>query len=88
MDSLDKHGEFCSEKALTFPLLSDADGSVSASYGSDLNIPLFGKFSDRQTFLVDSKGVVQGRWLESDGSMADVRSSAHTTQILAKIASL
>ena len=49
MDSLESHGQFCTDKALTFPLLSDkADGSVSASYGADLKIPILGRFSDRQ----------------------------------------
>merc|ERR1711924_483693 len=48
---------------LTFPLLSDASGDVSKAYGADLSIPLLGKFSDRQTFLVDKDQVVRGRWL-------------------------
>lgn len=33
MDSLEKHAEFCTAKSLTFPLLSDSKGSVSAAYG-------------------------------------------------------
>ena len=34
MDDLSKHTEFCSDKKLTFPLLSDKSGDVSASYGA------------------------------------------------------
>ena len=34
MDDLSKHTEFCSDKKLTFPLLSDKTGDVSASYGA------------------------------------------------------
>ena len=88
MDSVESHEDFCLKKGLTFPLLSDATGAVSKSYGADLTLPIFGKFSDRQTFLLDSSGVVRGHWLERDGSMASVKTSAHTDQILAKIAEL
>ncbi len=86
MDSLEKHSEFCTDKQLTFPLLSDATGTVSASYGADLSIPLLGKFSDRQTFLIDPKGVVRAKWLEKDGSMASVKTPAHTAQVLEALA--
>ena len=86
MDALDKHAEFCTSKGLTFPLLSDASGAVSASYGADLTIPIFGKFSDRQTFLVDPAGVIRAKWLERDGSMASVKTTEHTAQVLAALA--
>lgn len=85
MDPMDKHEEFCSAKDLKFKLLSDNDGKVSESYGADLKIPILGKFSDRQTFLIDSSGVVKGHWLERDGSMANVKTPAHTSQILEAI---
>jgi len=88
MDPMEKHEEFCTAKGLGFKLLSDGDGSVSAAYGADLKIPIFGKFSDRQTFLIDDQGVVVGHWLERDGSMANVKTPAHTTQILEAIAKL
>ena len=85
MDPMEKHEEFCTAKGLGFKLLSDGDGSVSAAYGADLKIPILGKFSDRQTFLIDDKGVVVGHWLERDGSMANVKTPAHTSQILEAI---
>lgn len=85
MDPIDKHEEFCDKGGLTFPVLSDADGSVSAQYGAELSIPLLGKFSDRQTFLIDSAGTVKGHWLERDGSMANVKTTEHADQVLAKI---
>ena len=47
-----------------------------------------GEISDRQTFLIDDKGVVVGHWLERDGSMANVKTPAHTTQILDAIGKL
>ena len=88
MDPMEKHEEFCTAKGLGFKLLSDGDGAVSAKYGADLKIPILGKFSDRQTFLIDDKGTVVGHWLERDGSMANVKTPAHTTQILDAIGKL
>ena len=82
MDSVESHEGFCDEKGITFPLLSDEDGSVSREYGAALSIPVFGKFSDRQTFLIDSTGKVRGHWLERDGSMASVKTPEHVNQIL------
>merc|ERR1711924_460770 len=77
---------------LTFPLLSDASGDVSKAYGADLSIPLLGKFSDRQTFLVDKDQVVRGHWLERDGSMASVKAplgpGSHAQQILDRLDAL
>jgi peroxiredoxin Q/BCP len=64
MDDLTKHAEFCTDKSLTFPLLSDTTGAVSARFGADLSIPILGKFSDRQTFLIDSNGTIVGKWKE------------------------
>ena len=85
MDLLSKHTEFCSQKSLTFPLLSDQDGSVSKLYGADLNLGPFGKFSDRQTFLISPQGQVIAKWKEADGSMASVKTPEHTAQILAAL---
>ena len=88
MDDLSKHTSFCSDKKLTFPLLSDRTGEMSASYGADLNIPIFGKFSDRQTFLISPQGVILAKWKESDGSMKSVKTPEHTTQVLEELAKL
>jgi len=86
MDSLEKHAEFCDSKGLkSFTLLSDNDGAVSEAYGADLKIPIFGRFSDRQTFLIKSNGVILNHWLERDSSMASVKTTAHVDQILAAI---
>ena len=89
MDDLSKHTEFCSDKKLTFPLLSDKTGDVSASYGADLKIPILGRFSDRQTFLIEpSSGKIVGKWKEADGSMASVKTMEHANQVLDKIKEL
>lgn len=87
MDTLEKQDEFCTGKGLkSFTILSDNDGSVSSAYGADLKIPLLGRFSDRQTFLIKKDGTIVGHWLERDQSMASVKTTAHVDQILAAIA--
>ena len=88
MDSIESHEGFCDKKGLTFSLLSDADGSVSKAYGAELTLPVFGKFSDRQTFLVGKDGAVKAHWKEmgaktDDEKMASVKSTAHVDQVLA-----
>jgi thioredoxin-dependent peroxiredoxin len=88
MDSLSKHTEFCSDKKLSFTLLSDTDGSVSEAYGADLRIPILGRFSDRQTFLVDPKGVIRAKWEERTGSMASVKTPEHAQQVIDSLKSL
>jgi len=88
MDSIESHEGFCDKKGLTFSLLSDGDGSVSKAYGAELNLPVFGKFSDRQTFLVGKDGKVKAHWKEmgaktDEEKMASVKSTAHVEQVLA-----
>jgi len=88
MDSIESHEGFCDKKGLTFSLLSDGDGSISKAYGAELNLPVFGKFSDRQTFLVGKDGKVKAHWREmgaktDEEKMASVKSTAHVEQVLA-----
>jgi peroxiredoxin Q/BCP len=90
MDSIESHEGFCDKKGLTFSLLSDGDGAVSKAYGAELTLPIFGKFSDRQTFLVGKDGLVKAKWKEmgakvDEEKMASVKSTAHVEQVLAKM---
>ena len=90
MDSIESHEGFCDKKGLTFSLLSDGDGAVSKAYGAELTLPIFGKFSDRQTFLVGKDGLVKAKWKEmgakvEEEKMASVKSTAHVEQVLAKM---
>jgi thioredoxin-dependent peroxiredoxin len=88
MDSIESHEGFCDKKGLTFTLLSDRDGSVSKSYGAELNLPVFGKFSDRQTFVISAKdSKIIAHWKESGAKnegekMLSVKSTAHVDQVL------
>jgi peroxiredoxin Q/BCP len=51
-DTVEAQEKFARKNGLSFPLLSDADGSVIRLYGVDL---AFG-IAKRKSFLVDSKG--------------------------------
>ena len=69
---------------------ADGDGAVSKAYGAELTLPIFGKFSDRQTFLVGKDGLVKAKWKEmgakvDEEKMASVKSTAHVEQVLAKM---
>ena len=57
VDNVDSHREFCAKEGLTFRLLSDVDGAVSARYGS-LNERRGTKISARNTFLIDPSGKI------------------------------
>lgn len=69
-DSVDDHESFCESEGLSFPLLSDPDGTVSKAYGSWM-----APYSLRHTFLIDPDGVLQQRWVA-------VRPSGHAQEVL------
>ncbi len=61
-DSADSHRKFREKYGLTFPLLSDPDGSISTSYGVLKEKNMYGRKSigiERTTFLIDGNGTVR-----------------------------
>ena len=69
-DSVDDHESFCESEGLSFPLLSDPDGTVSKAYGSWM-----APYSLRHTFLIDPDGVLRERWVA-------VRPNGHAQEVL------
>ena len=69
-DSVDDHESFCESEGLSFPLLSDPDGTVSKAYGSWM-----APYSLRHTFLIDPDGVLRERWVA-------VRPNGHAREVL------
>ena len=65
-------------------LLSDDGGAVSKALGAELNIPLLGKFSARQTFLLSPEGEVVAKWKEGK-NMSNVKTPEHAREVLAAI---
>jgi thioredoxin-dependent peroxiredoxin len=47
-----KNNDFKDSCGLEFTLLSDAGAKVSEAYGTALDIPFLGKFSNRQTYII------------------------------------
>lgn len=75
-DSIDDHQSFCESEGLSFPLLSDPDGTVSKSYGSWM-----APYSLRHTFLIDPDGILRERWVA-------VRPNGHAREVLDSLTSL
>lgn len=68
------HSEFAKKYNLPFPLLSDKNGTVAASYGALTNLFVI-KFAKRYTFLINPAGKIAKVYL-------DVNTSAHSQQII------
>jgi len=83
VDTVEKHLDFGKTYGLSFPLLSDAGGVVSTAYGSVLSIPFLGKFSNRQTYIIDQTGIT--RFIFYD---VESRVKMHASDVLSKLTEL
>ena len=72
-DSVDDHASFCESEGLSFPLLSDPDGTVSKAYGSWM-----APYSMRHTFLIDPQSVLRAVW-------TGVRPVGHANEVLNRL---
>lgn len=72
-DDAKSHAEFCAQEGLSFKLLADTAGEVSATYGSVMSLG-GKKLSARNTFLVDPSGKIAKVWKKVDvaGHSAEV----------------
>ena len=64
-DSLASHDKFAKAQALTFPLASDADSTLTEAYGVWVEKSMYGRKYmgiERSTFLIDGKGIVRAVW--------------------------
>ncbi len=83
-DTIASHQKFCGKYELSFPLLSDPDGSVIEKYGAWGEKNMYGKKSMgivRTTVLIDPKGKVAKLWPK-------VRVDGHVAQVIAALDSL
>ena len=83
VDEPKKNKRFCESESLTFPILSDVGGKVSRAYGSALQVPGFGTFANRQTYIIDPSGVLRWDFLDVEGNIA-----GHSEEVLKKIEEL
>lgn len=64
-DSVAKHAKFAAKMGLTFPLLSDKDGTMMEDWDSFGEKLFFGKLVQgvlRKTFLIDAEGRIAKIW--------------------------
>jgi peroxiredoxin Q/BCP len=80
VDDTSSHAEFAKKYHLPFPLLSDKDGKVAASYGALSNF-LVVKIAKRYTFLISPDGVLKKQYLS-------VNTSRHSQQIIDDLSTL
>lgn len=76
-DSVASHEKFAANHHLPFPLLSDADKTVSDAYGVWKEKSMYGKTFlgvERTTFVVDREGVIRKTWrkVNVDGHIDEV----------------
>jgi peroxiredoxin Q/BCP len=76
VDDVASHESFCAAEGIEFPLLSDADGSVSKAYGSWLS----GR-SLRHTYVIDPEGILREEFV-------GVRPAIHSQEVLASLEAL
>lgn len=75
VDTAESHQDFCAKEGLSFKLLSDPKGEVSAAYGSLMaERPL----SARNTFLIGPNGEIEKVWLK-------VNPAGHAEDVLAAL---
>ena len=64
-DSVTSHDGFKEKQGLTFPLLSDVNGTLCVNYGTWVKKSMYGKEYygiERSTFLIDDTGVIRRIW--------------------------
>lgn len=83
VDSVEKHLDFGKTYNLDFTLLSDQGGAVSNKYGSLLDLGFIGKFSNRQTYIIDPELKVRYVFTDVEGRVAK-----HSQDVLTKLQEL
>src|SRR2546430_9312506 len=80
VDNPDSHKEFCSKEGLTFKLLADPGGKVSAQYGSTMQYQ-GATMAARNTFLINPEGKIAKVY-------TGVKPAEHSDQVLKDLAEL
>jgi peroxiredoxin Q/BCP len=83
-DPVKSHDKFKKKYGLTFPLVSDEDGTVCEAYGTWVEKSMYGRKYmgiERATFLIDGKGVVRQVWRR-------VKVPGHAEEVLKAAAAL
>lgn len=77
-DSAAKHDKFKAKHDLTFPLISDEDGTLCEAFGVWVEKSMYGRKYmgiERATFLIDGDGTIRRVWRK-------VKVTGHVDQVL------
>lgn len=80
VDSAQSHKDFCAKEGLSFKLLSDPGGKVSAQYGSTMDYK-GATMAARNTFIINPKGEIAKVY-------SGVKPAEHSEQVLKDLADL
>ncbi|SDX97787.1 peroxiredoxin [Citreimonas salinaria] len=83
-DTLESHARFMAKKALSVPLLSDAEGDVCERFGVWKEKSMYGKTFmgiERSTFLIDAEGRIAREWRK-------VKVPGHAEEVLEAVRAL
>src|SRR5436309_4713320 len=80
VDNTDSHKQFCAKEGLTFKLLADPGGKVSAQYGSTMDYKGT-TMAARNTFLINPEGKIAKVY-------TGVKPAEHSEQVLKDLAEL
>ena len=80
VDSPDSHKQFCSKEGLTFKLLADPGGKVSAQYGSTMQYQ-GATMAARNTFIINPEGKIAKVY-------TGVKPAQHSEEVLKDLAAL
>ncbi|HLW34324.1 MAG TPA: peroxiredoxin, partial [Chthoniobacterales bacterium] len=80
VDNVDSHKQFCAKEGLTFKLLADPGGKVSAQYGSTMDYK-GATMAARNTFLINPEGKIAKVY-------TGVKPVEHSEQVLKDLAEL
>ena len=83
VDEVNKNAKFCQSESLDFYVLSDKGGNVSRAYGSVTDVPGFGSYSTRQTYLLDPKGDLKWTFVDVES-----RITKHSGEVIEKLKEL
>jgi peroxiredoxin Q/BCP len=75
LDDSASHAQFAKKYSLPFPLLADAGGAVTKSYGA---LPEGGRYANRYTFLIDAEGKIAKIYTTVD-------TSRHSVEVIADL---
>jgi peroxiredoxin Q/BCP len=80
VDSADSHKQFCAKEGLSFKLLADPGGKVSAQYGSTMQYQ-GATMAARNTFIINPEGKIAKVY-------TGVKPAEHSDQVLKDLADL